>query len=52
MRLELVKSIRDPSPQQMISILTVVIHVSPGEDEAKPAKQLLDVWQNAQTPSH
>jgi hypothetical protein len=51
MRLDLVKSIRDPSPQQMISVLTVATRLSPGEDEAQPAKQLLDVWQSTQAPS-
>jgi hypothetical protein len=47
MRSALVSAIRDPSPQQVISVLNASMREASGPDEAKPAKRLLDAWQSA-----
>jgi hypothetical protein len=51
MRSALVSAIRDPTPQQVISVLTASIREASGADQAKPAKRLLDAWQSTFGPS-
>lgn len=47
MRSALVKAVRDPSPQQVISALTTAVRSASDPDEAAVAKRLLSVWQRA-----
>lgn len=46
-RLALVRSVRDPTPQQVISALDAAVREAPAPEFAKPAKRLLDAWRNA-----
>jgi hypothetical protein len=51
MRFALVKAVRDPGPQQVISALNSAVREASDPDEAKPAKRLLETWQAAFGPS-
>jgi hypothetical protein len=50
MRFALVKAVRDPGPQQVISALHSAIREASDADDAKPAKRLLETWQAAVGP--
>jgi hypothetical protein len=49
-RFALVKAVRDPGPQQVISALNSAVREASDPDEAKPAKRLLETWQAAFGP--
>lgn len=46
-RAALIKAVRTPAPQTVVSALSAAVKAAPSPAYAKPAKRLLDAWQSA-----